>query len=457
MQFLAKQTPTMNNAKILWGEGLFLRPQHFQRQDSYVEGQIRQAMLAANPFAWGVRDIDLDIDSLKNGILRFNRIAAIFPNGDFFIAPDIDQLPAPLALANAVSDDGTTDFHLALNHINTHGGNCTGNPSDSGLARYLIVPRDTADLYTDAAEADITTLSQISHLKSENDNRDQFLTMPIARVRRTSSNSFEVDPAFMPPSLSLRSAPNLFMMLRRQIDALLAKVEALYGFHREPSKNVIEFRSGDIASFWLLHTASSACATLTHLFRNPETSPERLFQELLRLAGGLMTFSKGYTLNDLPSYDHLQPGPGFWRIDQILRDLLDTVISTRYFAISLSQPKPSFYAGHLDSDKIDSETAFYLSVSAAHPQSEIIESIPLRIKLGAPDDVEKLVLSAMSGVRLTHASQVPGAIPVRPGACYFALDAHGPLYERMLKAQSVMIYAPESYRDLAIELIAITP
>jgi hypothetical protein len=146
----------------------------------------------------------------------------------------------------------------------------------------------------------------------------------------------------MPPSISLRSAPNLFLMLRRQIDALLAKVEALYGFHREPSKNVIEFRSGDIASFWLLHTASSACATLTHLFRNPDTSPERLFQELLRLAGGLMTFSKGYSLNDLPSYDHVQPGPCFFRIDQILRDLLDTVISTRYFAITLTQPKPAF-------------------------------------------------------------------------------------------------------------------
>ncbi|WP_150428899.1 type VI secretion system baseplate subunit TssK [Dechloromonas sp. CZR5] len=447
----------MNNTKMLWGEGLFLRPQHFQGQDAYAEGLVRTSLLAANPYAWGFRELDLDIESLKNGILRFKRISAIFPNGDFFSAPDVDQLPPSLALSDAIGDDGVGDFFLALHHINAHGGNCAENASASGQARYLIVPRATTDLFTDAAEADVSTLSQIAYLKTGSENRDHFLTLPIARIRRTSSNGFEPDPAFMPPSVSLRSAPPLFMMLRRQIDALLAKVEALYGFHREPTKNVIEFRSGDIASFWLLHTASSACATLTHLFRQPDTSPERLFQELLRLAGGLMTFSKGYSLNDLPAYDHLQPGPCFSRIDQILRELLDTVISTRYFAITLTQPKPAFYSGHLDSDKIDSETAFYLSVTAAHPQSEIIESIPLRIKLGAPDDVEKLVLSAMSGVRLTHAQQVPGAIPVRPGAIYFALDAHGPLYERMLKAQSVMIYAPESYRDLAIELIAVTP
>ena len=447
----------MNNAKILWGEGLFLRPQHFQQQDAHTEAMNRRTLLSANPFAWGIRDLDLDLDSLKSGVLRFNRIDAVFANGDFFTAPDIDQLPPPLALDAAVDEEGVTEFFLALHHLNPHGGNCAEDVSDSGQARYLIVQRDRADLYTEAAEADIATLSQIAHLKSANENRDQFLTLPVVRIRRTSSNGFEVDSSFVPPSSSLRSAPNLYMLLRRQIDALLAKVDALYGFHREPSKNVIEFRSGDIASFWLLHTASSACATLTHLFRNPETSPERLFQELLRLAGGLMTFSKGFSLNDLPSYDHLQPGPGFARIDQILRELLDTVISTRYFAISLTQPKQAFYAGHLDSEKINSETAFYLSITAAHPQSEIIESIPLRIKLGAPDDVEKLVLSAMSGVRLTHAAQVPAAIPVRPGACYFALDAHGPLYERMLKAQSVMIYAPESYRDLTVELIAVTP
>lgn len=447
----------MIKPRLLWGEGLFLRPQHFQLQDAHVADADRRTLLAANPLAWGFFNIDLDVDSLGNGILRFNRIDVVFPNGEFFTAPDADQLPPPLALDAAVADEGATEFFLALNHVNPHGGNSAESLGNAGQARFLIVQKQAADLFTDAATADIPMLSQIAHIKSGAENRDPFITVPITRIRRTPSNGFEVDPTFLPPSISIRSAPTLHLMLRRQIDALMAKVEALYGFHREPSKNVIEFRSGDIASFWLLHTASSACAALTHLLRHPELSPERLYQELLRLAGGLMTFSKTHSLNDLPAYDHLQPAPCFFRLDQILRELLDTVISTRFFAISLSQPKQAFYAGHLDSEKINGDTRFYLSVTAAHPQSEIIESIPLRIKLGAPDDVEKLVLSAMSGVRLTHAAQVPAPIPVRPGACYFALDPHGPLYERMLKAKSIMIYAPESYRELALELIAVTP
>jgi type VI secretion system protein ImpJ len=445
----------MPNSKILWGEGLFLRPQHFQQQDNYTEGLSRQTLLTSNPFAWGVRELELDNDALRSGILRFNRIDVIFQNGETLNAPDVDVLPTPIALQNCVSDEGPTEFYIAIHHLSPHGGNCVETETET-KARYLIDAKETFDLYTDAAEANISTLRKIALVKSSHDPRDQYLTLPATRIRKTSSNGFEVDPNFLPPSISLNSAPLLLAMLRRLIDALLAKADALYGFHREPSKNIIEFRSGDIASFWLLHTVSSSCAALTHLFRNVQLSPERLFQELLRLAGGLMTFSKGYTLNDLPAYDHTQPSPCFTKLDSILRELLDTVISTKYFAIALSQTKPAFYSGHLDSEKIAGDTAFFLSISASHSQSEIIESIPLRIKLGAPDDVEKLVLSAMSGVRLTHAAQVPAAIPVRPGACYFSLDAHGPLYERMLKAQSVMIYAPESYQDLKIELIAVT-
>ena len=447
----------MNPAKPLWAEGLFLRPQHFQLQDAYAEAHGRRAQLAANPFAWGIRELELDHEALRSGLLRITRIDAVFANGDTLVAPDMDQLPPPFSLDEAVADDGSAEFHIAVRHLDLNGHNCTDTTDGPGQARYLCVPRERLDLFSDATEAEVVTLSKLTRLKLAHEPLGDYQTLPVARIRRTASNGFEADPAFVPPSLCIHSAPALFHLLRRQIDALGAKVDALYGLHREPSKNIIEFRSGDIASFWLLHTASSACAALTHLLRNPALSPERLFHELLRLAGGLLTFSKGYGLDDLPAYDHAQPGPCFARLDGLIRELLDTVISTRYFAIALTQPKPGFHAGRLDSDKIDGNTAFFLSVSAALPQSEIIESVPLRLKLGAPDDVEKLVLSAMAGVRLRHAAQVPAAIPVRPGACYFALDAHGHLYERMLKAQSLLIYAPESYPDLKLDLIAVTP
>ncbi|MCL7197581.1 type VI secretion system baseplate subunit TssK, partial [Escherichia coli] len=74
--------------------------------------------------------------------------------------------------------------------------------------------------------------------------RDALLTIPVARVRRTASAGYELDTSFIAPSLTVQACGALFEQLRRLLDALQAKVNALYGFHREPSKNIIEFRSG---------------------------------------------------------------------------------------------------------------------------------------------------------------------------------------------------------------------
>lgn len=447
----------MRPAKILWGEGLFLRPQHFQQQDGYHESLARDALLVAQPLGWGVRELQIDGDALSRGIFRINRIDAILPDGESYIAPDRDLLPAPLQLEESrMGRDGSV-LHLAVHHLREHGANAGTEGDDACATRFIIASAERNDLYTDAAAAEIATLRKQGQIRCSGDPLEQFVTLPLARLRTNAANAFELDPLFIPPAVALRSSPVLQQRLQRLLDTLQAKVGALYGFHREPSKNVIEFRSGDIASFWLLHTVSSAYGALVHLQQNPSLHPERLFQELLRLAGGLMTFSKALTLDDLPAYEHGNPGEGFARLDQILRDLLETVISTRYFAIALTESRAGYHIGRLDSDKVTAETALYLAVSAAQPLAELIESVPVRMKVGAPDDVDKLVLSAMSGVKLVHAAQVPPAIPVRPGACYFALDARSSLYERMLKSRSVTIYAPSGYQDLKLELIAVMP
>jgi len=168
-----------------------------------------------------------------------------------------------------------------------------------------------------------------------------------------------------------------------------------------------------------------------------------------------MTFSRTFTLADLPAYQHEAPGPAFAQLDHIVRELLDTVISTRSFSIALEEVKPSFHQGRLDSEKINAGTSLYLGVAGTLPPNELVEAVPLRLKLGAPDDVEKLVLSAMPGVRLAHAPQVPAAVPVRPGYFYFLLEPRGALYERMLQAQSISLYVPAG-TSFEMELVAVT-
>ncbi|XQM31655.1 type VI secretion system baseplate subunit TssK [Burkholderia gladioli] len=444
------------SAKVLWGEGLFLRPQHFQRQDAYHEARLFESLQAIQPYNWGVRSVKLDRDAISSNVLRLSELSLIFPDGALYSAPQADDLPPPVALDTLPEGINDFTFYLALHPLREAGSNYVENAEGGFLSRFTSDNAPIADQFTDAADADITFLKTNVKLIAHSEPRDQLLAIPLVRVRRTATSGFEFDDSFVPPCLAIEASGVLMQRLRQLIDALQAKVNALYGFHREPTKNIIEFRSGDIASFWLLHTANAAFASLAHLYQHSALHPERLFQELLRLAGQLMTFSKSYALADLPAYRHDDPGPPFARLDTMLRELLETVISTRYFAITLEEVRPSFHIGRLDSGKIDDKTEFYLAVSADMPSVELVNAVPARFKVGAPDDVDKLVLSAMPGVRLSYTPQVPPAIPVRPGACYFALDARSPLYERMLQSQSAMIYAPSGINDLKFELIAVT-
>ncbi|WP_058834882.1 type VI secretion system baseplate subunit TssK [Luteimonas abyssi] len=447
-------------SKVFWGEGLFLRPQHFQRQDAYHEARIQDLAHSLHPFPWGVRRLRFDPQSLGSGSVRALELSAVFADGESYDAPAQDQLPDALSLTDLPAGVQATTIHLALPLLREHGGNAgngqaTGGSSQS--ARYRQANQPTPDLFTDAAEAELGYLHKAVRLLTDDQPRDAYTTMPVARVRRTATGGFEFDETFVPPALHIQASSTLNLHLRRLLDALQAKVDALYGLHREPSQNIIEFRSGDIASFWLLHTASSSYAALSHLFRHGDFHPERLHQELLRLAGALLTFTKAYGLSDLPHYDHARPEDGFDRLFGIIRELLDTVISARYFQIALTEVKPSFHLGRIDSQRIDENCAFYLGVAADMPAQELVQTVPVRFKVGAPDDVEKCVLSALPGVKLTHAAQVPAAIPVRPGSYYFSVEARGPLYERLIKAQSMMIYVPAGIHDLKLELIAVAP
>jgi type VI secretion system protein ImpJ len=443
-------------SKILWGEGLFLRPQHFQQQDSYHEARLAQTSQALHPYAWGVRSLKIDAEGLKNNSLRFEHLSVIFPDGEIYDAPNRDKLPAPVSLADIGLGQNTLIYHVALPILNRHGGNAATEANPKVGARYASFNEEAQDLFTQAASASITCLDKQARLIPAPQAKDSFVSLPVVQLQRDAKGGFTWDETYLTPGVTLAGCGNLLTRLRRLMDALSSKAQVLQSMHREPSQNIMEFRPGDVASFWLLHTLNSAYAVLSHLHNNPAFHPERYFEQLLALAGQLMTFSKTHTLAHLPAYVHASPSAPFERLHHIVAELTQTVISSRHFIIDLRETKPGYLAGRLDLDKINEKTELYLAVSAEMPALELVEIVPRRFKMGSPDDVAICVRGALPGVALTHLSQVPSVLPVKPDTHYFAVETKGTLYERMLHAQSISIYTPPGIQKLHLELMALS-
>ncbi|MCQ4146099.1 type VI secretion system baseplate subunit TssK [Vogesella sp. AC12] len=446
----------MQQAKrVLWGEGMFLRPQHFQQQTLFLEqdAAIRQQLLCRH--AWGVQQLRLDESALKGGLVRLDALGVLFRDGALYQAPQAAPLPLSRDLSSLPQLGVTTTLYACLADLQPYGGNTRSGESTGRPCRYHSGGEELADLYTQALPAEVAVLEPDVRLMLEEENRDGYDAIALCRLQKDATGQWVVAEDYLPPMLTIAAAGALPQLLRRLLDILLVKSQALAGAQREKAKSVMEFGSSDISAFWLLHTVNRNFARLRHLSLSNPLHPEALYMALAEFCGELQTFSTRFALADIPAYRHEDLYTVFAALDLQIRELLETVISARYAVIPLHSPKPSFYIGRLESDRLLENVDFYLSVQSEQPASQVLDNVPLKLKIGAPDDVEKILNSAMRGVALSHAAQTPSAVPVRVGNHYFALQPHGDIFARMLQSRSICIYVPQTLSGLNLELIAV--
>lgn len=77
-------------------------------------------------------------------------------------------------------------------------------------------------------------------------------------------------------------------------------------------------------------------------------------------------------------------------------------------------------------------------------------------KVGAPDDIDRILPSATPGIPLTTVHHLPTLLPTRVDNHYFALDKQHPAFERMLAAHSCCFYVPILLPDIQLEFYALT-
>lgn len=443
------------STRILWGEGLFLRPQHFQQQALFNDIALGQVLRQIHGNPWGVRRLAFDADALRGGQIRLHNLELVFRDGTQMEAPGSNPLPLARNLADIPQLGTQTTVYACLPVLNAFGGNSAEDVAGAARPpRYQIAREMVSDLYTNALETEVTTLQANVRLLVEEENRDGHTCVALARLVRNASGAWEVDAGFVPPLVETAGSAHLAMLARRLLDILQVKSQALAVSHRERVKSVVEYGTSDIASFWLLHTVNRTFPLLRHFAATP-THPEALYQLLAQFCGELLTFSSQLTLADIPAYHHDNLTAVFDRLDGLIRELLETVVSNRYALIPLVNTKPSFFVGRLDSERLVENVDYYLSVSGERPTTEVLEMAPLKLKAGSPDDVEKILNSALPGVRLAHAAQTPAALPVRVGNHYFIFEPQGQIFERMRQARSICIYVPQALLDLKLELYAV--
>ena len=451
-----------NRHRVVWTKGMFLTPQHFQTQDQFFEDAI-QFRFAASAYAnWGVTELDIDSEALGNGLFRLNRCTGIMPDGEEFDIPDVDEVPASRSVLDHFPPSrDALDVFLGIPEKRPRARNVSlepnGDEGSSGLptTRYLAKTQMVTDDNAGAEEKPIQIARRTFRLLFEDEYRDGYSVLRIAQVTRNATGAPTLNPRFIAPCLNLVSSDYLCSLLRRQIEILGTKSAALSGPRRQRGKMLAEFSPSETANFWLLHTVNSFLPELKHIWKVRHGHPEPAYVAMLRLAGALTTFSLEARPENLPDYDHNDLGRCFTLVDDRIRELMETVIPSRFVAIPLELRDRFVWSGKVTEDQYFHDSQFFLALSAKMGVDDLIRKVPQLVKISSQDDIQRLMRNALPGVTLRHTPVPPAAIPMKLDNQYFSLNQGGPLWETIMLSRHIAVHAPGEIIEPKMEIIIV--
>jgi type VI secretion system protein ImpJ len=452
-----------NRHRVVWTKGMFLVPQQFQTQDLYFESAL-QFRFAASCFAnWGVTELEIDSEALQNGLFRLGKCTGVMPDGESFDMPDTDELPPSRAVAGHFPPtQESLDVSLGIPENRPRARNVSipaRTPAESPDAppstRYLAETRMFTDENTGNEEKPVQVARRTFRLLFGDEYRDGFSTLRIAQVTRNAAGIPILNPRFVAPCLSLASSPYLNSLLRRQIEILATKSASLSGPRRQRGKITAEFSPSETANFWLLHTVNSYLPELKHIWKVRKGHPEPAYVAMLRLAGALATFSLEARPENLPDYDHDDLGHCFTLLDDKIRDLMETVIPSKFVSVPLEARDRFIWGGTVTEDQYFRNSQFFLAVSARMGMDDLIRRVPQLVKISSQDDIQRLIRNALPGITLRHTPVPPSAIPMKLDNQYFALNQSGDLWNAIMLSRQVAVHAPGEIVEPKMEILIV--
>lgn len=442
---------TWNN-KVIWTEGMFLQPQHFQQHDRHIEQQLRDRLQAAWAYGWGFSSLTLDDAALNLGKLAISAAQGLLPDGTAFSLPNNDAAPA----AFDVPADARNEL-IVLALTLQRPGVIESDAEEAGGSlgtRYKVTEVDVGDNNTNADRDAALQIGRINlRLMLARDAVEGYATLGVARViERRADNKVVLDPHYVPPLLHSRGHVILDGYVRELYGLLHQRGEALASRLAQPGRS----GSGEIADFLLLETVNRNEPLFAHLQGVSVLHPERLYSACLTLAGDLSTFRERRRPSAYPEYDHDDLARTFRPVIDDLRQSLSMVMEQTAIPIELQDRKYGVRVAIISDVELQRSAQFVLAVAAQMPGEALRGRFPTQVKIGPVERIRDLVNLQLPGVTLRPLPVAPRQIPYHAGFNYFELETrNNELWKQLESSGGMAMHIAGEFPGLELEFWAI--
>lgn len=439
------------NSKVIWAEGIFLLPQHFQQHDRYIQNLVNSRCLGLRPYDWGFYSLTIDSDLFKIGKLALKECKGIFPDGTPFNLPEDDELPLPLDIPEDIHNE---IVFLSLPVRRPEVVESDSDASPDGLARFRVGEREVRD-NTNGAESKAPL--QVGKLKTrlirQREERSGYTGLGVARViEARADKNIVVDDQFISANLNCFAVSRLSGFLRELHGLLNTRGEAIAGQLATAGHGGV----AEVADFLVLQLINRYQPLFEHFSNVVGLHPENFYRIGTQLAGELATFFRpDKRPAGLPPYKHEDLQATFSPLMEELRQLLSKVYEPRAIQIPLKGPKFGTYAGKRPDLSLLENAIFVLAANANVPAETLRRNLPHQVKIGPVEEINRLIRTLTPGISIDPLTVAPRQIPYHAGFTYFALNKHSELWSKMTTSGGFAIHIDANLPGLELEFWAI--
>ncbi|MEM9247626.1 MAG: type VI secretion system baseplate subunit TssK [Pseudomonadota bacterium] len=439
-------------SKVLWTEGLFIQPHHFQQADRYTEALVAGLAQRVTPYAWGVSSIEIDYDVLKIGQFALKSVTGLTPDGTVFRVPAAEDHPPAMEVPETIKD---CVVYLTVPQRRQGALEVDMSGAELSAARLRPGEIEVSDINSPGKKATTLGIGKLRlQFALQVDDLADKLAIPIARIIEVKpDNEIVLDTAFIPSCVDIRAATPLSGFLRELEGLLGHRMTALAGRLAEggPSKGVAE-----ISDFLLLISVNRALPLVRHLVNVENVHPEHLYRVCASLAGELASYmADARAAPQFPAYQHDELTASFAPVIKALRQYLSSVLEQTAVSIPLDPRKYGISVGVIADRKLITTASFVLAVQADIPSEKVRRHFATQAKLGPVEEIRQLVNSALPGIPLRPLPVAPRQIPYHAGVTYFELDGESPHWGKMTTSGGVAVHVTGEFPGLKMELWAI--
>lgn len=439
--------------RVVWSQGTFLQPHHFQQLERTLRFESAQSMELARSRAWGCSRIAFDPRVMREGQIALTQCEGRFPDGTIFAAPAEDMVPSPITISGA--HVGKT-LYLGL-PLRVQGQD-EFVPLDAVTAatRFSIeriTLADDTDSEADPVEVEVGRLRM--HLLLGDAATQGYSCIPLAVIASLDNDGVvTLSDTFVPTVLIAQSLPFFRDMVRDIHSRLLVRARNMSG------RSVASGRLAATEHFLeatTLMAMNRYLPVFDELARGAEVHPFELYILCAQAAGELSTFASVTAASPrFEPYRHQDLYATFAPVLRVLYDALGQVIAQSATQIALEYVNFGIYLGRFpDARLVTRGNQFVLCVhSEMHPE-ELRERFPSVSKVAPPGRIKELVNSLVPGVPMRLLSSAPPEIRFPSSrSIYFELDSSSGHWTEM--RSGFAIHVADEFPSLRMELWVIS-